>query len=382
MQDTESSRCPNCGASINSDSGNCTYCGSKLKSKTDKNEISTEEYIKGEVSKIPVRKSRIKPLIIALVIVFAIAGILSIMISYGLRKSESGESAGETGTGSANQEAGKEYESIPFNFPFAVGFSSQADGNFDIFVVKERTSVPVNITEGRTSDDIGLCFSYDSKKIACASGTEDLMTVCILNNDGNDFQKIKENQEDSEWPYSFSPDGKLVSFVVLKNNKTGIYSFNLENEKITKLFSSKESENCPAFSPDGSTLLFNSNKDGDFELFLLDLKSSKAFQLTDNDADDISPCFSPDGERIIYSSNIDGDYEIYSIDFDGKDSIQLTDSSYDETMPAVSPDGGYIAFVSDKNDSFNSIYIMKADGSDIKKLTDRNYEETNPFFGR
>lgn len=383
MPDIESSRCPNCGASVNSDSGNCTYCGSKLKNKADKKEISTEEYIKEEVSKIPVRKSRIKPLIIALVVVFVIVGILAIMINYGLRKSEELESAGKDGSISSETPGDSgDYGPISFNFPYNIGFSSVIDDNYDIFIVEKRTSVPVSLTEGRSTEDIGICFSYDNKKIACASGEKDLLSACIINTTGSDFQKIKDNGENSEWPYSFSPDGKLVSFVIRKNDKTGIYSFNFENEKITKLFSSKESENCPAFSPDGSRLLFNSNKDGDFEIFLLDLKSAKALQLTDNDADDISPCFSSDGERIIYSSNIDGDYEIYSIDLNGEESIQLTDSSYDETMPAVSPDGDYIAFVSDKNQSFDSIYIMKADGSDIKKLTDKNYEETQPFFGK
>ncbi len=383
MPDIESSRCPNCGASINSDSGTCTYCGSKLKNKTDKKEISTEEYIKEEVNKIPVRKSRIKPLIISLVVVFVIVGILAIMISYGSRNSEAGKSAEkDSSISSKTPQDNGEYGPISFNFPYNIGFSSIVDGNYDIFVVEKRTSKPVNLTENSNADDIGICFSYDNKKIACASGEKDLLSACILNTGGSDFQKIKENGENSEWPYSFSADGKLVSFVTLKNDKTGIYSFNFENKKITKLFSSKESENCPTFSPDESKLLFNSNKDGDFEIFLLDLKSAKALQLTDNDADDISPCFSPDGERIIYSSNMDGDYEIYSIDLNGEESIQLTDSSYDETMPAISPDGEYIAFVSDKNQSFSSIYIMKADGSDIKKLTDSNYEETQPFFGK
>jgi len=126
MPDIESSKCPNCGASINSDSGTCAYCGSKLKNKTDKKEISTEEYIKDEISKIPPRKSKVKPLIIALVVVLVIAGLLSIMISYALRKSEEGKSAEEGSIDSATIDAGGDYGSISFNFPYDIGFSSAA----------------------------------------------------------------------------------------------------------------------------------------------------------------------------------------------------------------------------------------------------------------
>jgi TolB protein len=90
------------------------------------------------------------------------------------------------------------------------------------------------------------------------------------------------------------------------------------------------------------------------------------------------PVFSPDGSKIAVTFNQNDHWEVHVMDADGSGEVRLTETpltvlinqqlqggfskSWDNAAPAWSPDGSQIAFLSNRNGSYE-IWVMNADGS-------------------
>lgn len=84
---------------------------------------------------------------------------------------------------------------------------------------------------------------------------------------------------------------------------------------------------------------------------------------------DRGPRWSPDGGRIAFVSDRNGTWDIWVMDAEGSDPRNLTDSPASDMNPRWSPDGSRIAFKSDRTGT-HEIWVMDADGSDPRRVTD------------
>jgi TolB protein len=255
---------------------------------------------------------------------------------------------------------------------YKIIFSSNRDGNYDIYIMNDDGSNIQKLTNS-TEDDEYPIFSPDGSKIAYVSGRYD--KPYVMNNDGSNPQQLSE--------YSiygtpiFSPDGSKILF----RSSRGVYSINVDGTDEQRLL--QPSSNGVSWSPDGSKIAVSyssiSISGSSYEIYIMNADGSELHQLTYDSTRNTSPIWSPDGSNIAFVSERDGTEEIYSINPDGTNYKQLTNvPGYVFRTPVWSPDGTMIAFTEAETPDGGSkidIWVVKSDGTEQTKLT--NYSGIN-----
>lgn len=116
-------------------------------------------------------------------------------------------------------------------------------------------------------------------------------------------------------------------------------------------------------------ILMASNRGGNADIYAFDRSSPEQLHaITRAESAEFSPSYSPDGTRIAFVSNREGSFEIYVIDADGLNEQRLTTTPANEGDPAWSADGSRVAYHSDAGGTLQ-VWIMDADGSNQRQLT-------------
>src|SRR6266550_4371439 len=137
----------------------------------------------------------------------------------------------------------------------------------------------------------------------------------------------------------------------------------------------------PTWSPDGKQIAFSSQVGGVTDLFTYDLENEKLTRLTDDLFADLEPAWSPDGKSIAFSTDrfetsIDsltyGQYQLALIDVSGGAPGQITRLPYfkgaKHINPQWSPDGKSVYFIGDPGGISNVFRISLVDGA-ITQIT-------------
>ncbi len=194
-----------------------------------------------------------------------------------------------------------------------VAFASNADGDWDIYLMRTSGGNPINLTAG--------------------SGEADLQPA-------------------------FSPDGEKIAFRSERNGG-GIFVMGATGESVIRV---TDHGFNPAWTPDASELVFSTesvtenplSRAVESPLWAVNIATRVIRQLAEV-TDGVQPSVSPDGKRVAYWGLLPdtGQRDIWTVRIDGTGVVPVTADAPVDWNPVWSPDGSFLYFSSDRGGSLN-----------------------------
>ena len=263
-----------------------------------------------------------------------------------------------------------------------IAFSTNRDGNFEIYIMNTDGSQQTNLTNSPNDADLHPTWSPDGDRIAytCRLGGNigTMAEICVMNANGHNQVRITNNTSEESSP-TWSPDGNRIAFVSSGDGYAHVYVMDIDGSNQIRLTHNEAGNDWPKWSPDGSEIAFVSNRNGPWDLFSMESDGSNQRPIKDDSLRRLSPAWSHDGESIAFavdSSQGDGSGSaaIWVMQADGSNVTKITDGSVHSDMPSWSPDDSKIVFYQDRE-----IYTMNADGTNATRLTTKTGKAMDSF---
>jgi Tol biopolymer transport system component len=264
--------------------------------------------------------------------------------------------------------------------PEKIAFSSNRDGNDEIYVMNPDGSGQMRLTNNSGSD-LHPSFTADESLITFSSTRDGNAEIYVMNgDDGSNPIRLTDNAASDTQP-SFSRDGLHIVFTSNRDGNDEIYIMDVDGRHVTRLTNNNLSDTDPSFSPAGTRVLFEKvGADSNRDIYIMNVNGSNQTRLTTAAGDDLSAGFSRDGTRIAFASARNGNNEIYVMNPDGTGQTRLTNNSFSDIEPSFSPDGTHLAFETDRDGNFE-IYSMNLDGTNQSRLTTSSFIDAEPDWG-
>ena len=278
-----------------------------------------------------------------------------------------------------------------------IAFTSDRDGNREIYVMNADGSGQTNVTNSPAADYFDS-WSPDGSRIVFSSDRDGNRELYVMNADGSGVTRLTNNPCGIDSLDAWSPDGSRIAFTSGLNGNFGggppavqvcvatIYVGNADGSGLTNLtnLTSPGADEFGAWSPDGSRIAFTRGANGNRDVYVVNADGSGLTNLGSpgpifNGGTPAGPCFdvglspvsggiSPDGARVAFFSNRDGNEELYVMKADGSGVTRLTNNPASDSNLVWSPDSSRIAFHSNR-DGNREIYVINADGSGLTNLS-------------
>ncbi len=256
-------------------------------------------------------------------------------------------------------------------------FSSDRDGNFEIYTANVDGSDPVRLTDSPAADGEPV-WSPDGTRILFTSERDGNAEIYSMQADGSDVTRLTNDPGVDVSP-AWSPNGKLIAFATDRAGNFDIYLMRSDGLGVTPFITNTSVDLSPAWSHTTSEIVFVSDREGALDLYIADSKG-KARRLAKDLGQVASPSWSPDGRSIAFVANLKSNYDLFVVDPAGLKVQQVSKTEFnDELQPAWSPDSQYILFVSVYQGK-SEIYMI--DGSArLSRVTNNQFDDNAPDWG-
>jgi Tol biopolymer transport system component len=235
-----------------------------------------------------------------------------------------------------------------------------------------------NLTNSTGASNTEATISPDGMRIAFTSNRDGNPEIYVINADGSNPANLTNNPANDSSP-AWSPDGSRIAFVSDRDGNPQIYSMSAaDGASVTRHTSNTFADTNPVWSRDGR-LAYLSAQNGFSDLWIIETTGPRA--LTTNEKVS-GPVWSPNNQRIAYvgeSPVNSGNEEVFSIRADGSDKVQYTVNSGKVRGITWSPGGVWLVYADDSSGNFD-LYTIRASGIGVVRLTNNPGMDVYPVF--
>jgi Tol biopolymer transport system component len=204
-------------------------------------------------------------------------------------------------------------------------------------------------------------FSSDGKRLVLDGRARETLydfDIFLMNADGTGLRQLTRGPE-RDTQASWSPDGRLVSFVRVTNEGAApsIWIVAADGSNAHRMAGGGSA----VWAPDGKRLAV-----GGFGLTLMNPDGKRTGTIAAGESE--VAAWSRDGSRILFTRYRGSNPDVYVVRADGTHLRRLTRQPGEDYAADFSPDGRKILFSSDRS-GLRQVYIMKLDGSSKRNVT-------------
>jgi TolB protein len=252
-----------------------------------------------------------------------------------------------------------------------VAYMSNADGDFDIYVIDPQLGTIEQLTDAPGRDGTPA-WSPDGRRIAFQSFRDGHSQIYLMNADGTDQRNLSKGPWNDEHPF-WSAAGDRILFASNRSSERGeadsidLYEMRADGSNVRRITATPEVETYPSWSPDGSLIACRRIlADGNWEVVVMNADGSNARPVASSPAVDGWPAWSPDGTQLAFTSERAGSADLYVVELkDGRLHRVTHDGASDERQASWSPDGRRLAyarytwFPNQPFDEASAIYVLE-----------------------
>lgn len=267
-----------------------------------------------------------------------------------------------------------------------IAFTSNRDGNFEIYTMNPDGSEQTNLTQHRAADHNPV-WSPTGERILFVSDRHKTKDLYLMDADGTNVHKVFPNLVGRQHP-TWSPDGKQLAYH--RFDKLAIYVASNGGKDEEKLVNGL----WPVWAPNGSEIAFVADKNFALvaegvlqveapKIQIINLQTNAEEVLLPGEELMFNPAWSPNGDKIAFSwidldaipviGNDIADHEaVYVVNTDGSELKQIVDAADGATShPIWAPHGNELIYEKQLRENTH-LFKIALDGGDPEKLTNRD----------
>lgn len=263
-------------------------------------------------------------------------------------------------------------------------FSSNRDGNWEIYLMNPDRSQQERLTQSSASD-FSPIWSPNGEQILFVSDRGGDHDLYVMDADGKHVRRVFRKLALRVEP-TWSPDGERIAFHA-EEPQWSIQTATIRGVAVKQVALAEWRGGNPSWSANGNEIAFVANVGTTRRILILKLGSGSIRTFLPKERSWMyAPAWSPDGNKLAFAWSklalgLGGKESIYVANRDGSDLRPIGEPAFDVFSPAWSPEGDKIVYVEDaKNNDDRQIVVVDIDTGATKRLTRRGLNVTPAWF--